>query len=337
MGLFNFFRKNRKSNQEETTVHMNPQESDETPFIPTNDKPKPEEKPTITDEQYENFAELAAQKVIAETKIPSMTITLENETTSIFESKVGGIPYLPKDSAVPLDSDGNQMKLLAQIDCHALEALEDYPHEGILQFWMTTKWAWEEAKVIYHKTVDKNLTEADVISRIHADIHDNIHSFPVNGAYRMQLKLSSESMSCCDYRLKALFCQYFTEISGEYICDPEDTTSEKVYNVFIRDCEERDDAFGHAHKIGGYRYSTQFGDGDYDRYKMGNEINIHADDADVLLFQLVSDYAPINFETRTHDWIKVMWCDAGVGRFTIKRCDLKNCAFENAWFSWDCS
>lgn len=110
-----------------------------------------------------------------------------------------------------------------------------------------------------------------------------------------------------------------------------------MYNVFISDCEERKDAFGNSHKVGGYRYSTQFGSWDYDCYTKENKIDIHADDADVLLFQLTSDYAPVNFETRTHDWIKVMWCDAGVGRFTIKRCDLKKCAFENAWFSWDCS
>lgn len=347
MWLFDFLKKKSELNNKETKLAetVNLSESNNKEFNSIKDEVIQnvlsedidlEQKPAIDDEQYRNFAESAAQRVIKETEIPCMFIHLEDEATSIFDSKVGGLPYIPKDFDVPLDYNGNQMKLLAQIHCNDIKELKDYPHEGILQFWMTTTWPWEEAKVIYHKEVDRTIT-GEVIQKIDKFKEDNKHSFPVTGSYRMKFTLSEESISCCDYRLKALFCQYFTEISGEYISDPEDTESEEVYKVFVSVCEERDDAFGNSHKVGGYRYSTQFGSWDYDDYKEGEKIDINSDDADVLLFQLKSDYALINFETRTHDWIKVMWGDAGVGRFSIKRSDLKKCDFDNAWFSWDCS
>lgn len=346
MWLFDFFKKKYELNSKETKLveTVNLSESNNKEFNSIKDEIIQnvlsedidlEEKPAIDDKQYRKFAESAAQRVIKETEIPCMCIHLEDEATSIFDSKVGGLPYIPKNFDVPLDCDGNQMKLLAQINCNDIKELKDYPHEGILQFWMTTIWPWEEAKVIYHKEVDRTITD-EVIEKIDEFIEDDKHSFPVIGSYRMKFSLSSESMSRWDYRLKALFCQYFTETSGEYISDPEDAESEEVYNVFVGDCEERDDAWGNSHKVGGYRYSTQFGSGDYDVYKEGEKIDIHSDDADVLLFQLDSDCEFANLETHTHDWIKVKWCDAGVGRFSIKRSELKKCDFDNAWFSWDC-
>ncbi len=283
-----------------------------------------------------DMAKAAAQKVIDETKTPCLSISLEEEPLSIFDSKVGGLPYLPKNFTIPLDKDGRQMQLLAQIDCAELEALPDYPHEGMLQFWMSDKWAWEEAIVLYHKTIDRTVTEDSVTTKIQVYKKDNAHSFPVIGSYRMRFTLSEESMTNNDCRLKSLFCQYYTELSGKYISDPEDAESPDIYDVFVGDCEERDGAFGNFHKVGGYPYSTQFNDWDYCEYERGKEFDIHADDAPMMLFQLCSDFAPVNFATRTHDWIKVMWCDSGVGRFFIKRMDLKQCAFEKAWFSWDC-
>ncbi len=44
-----------------------------------------------------------------------------------------------------------------------------------------------------------------------------------------------------------------------------------------------------------------------------------------------------DYETRTYEWIKSLWCDAGVGHFLIRRADLLAGRYENAWFYWDCS
>ena len=288
------------------------------------------------DKMCREYAEMAVQRLIKETEIPYFKITLQDEKTGLFDSKVGGMPYLPREFEIPLDSNRNQMKLLAQINCQELVGLEDYPHEGILQFWLTTKWDWEETKTIYHKEIDDTITERDVFYRIAECNEENGQAFPVEGEYKINFELSRESMSRDDYRLKALFCQYYSEISGENISDPEDASSEEVYNVYELECLERKGAEGMGHKVGGYHYTTQYAPDRCDTYQ-NKTIDIHSDDAEVLLFQLDSDYAFVNFETRKHDWIKVMWGDAGVGRFYIKRSDLKECAFENVWYSWDCS
>lgn len=290
----------------------------------------------LNDEKCRKYAQMAAKRLVKETEIPYFKIILEDEKPGLFDSKVGGIPYLPGKVEIPLDSDRNRMKLLAQINCRDLVGLEDYPHEGILQFWLTTKSEWDEIKTIYHREIDYTMTEKDVIYRIAEFNEGGEHGFPVEGEYKMKFELSRESMSRDDYRLKALFCQYYSEISGEDISDPEDASSKEVYEVFEAECMERDGADGIGHKVGGYHYTTQYDSYMCNEYE-GETIDIHSDEAELLLFQLDSDYAFVNFETRKHDWVKVMWGDSGVGRFYIKRSDLKRCAFENVWYSWDCS
>ena len=59
---------------------------------------------------------------------PSMAITLTDTKPSIFESKVGGLGYIPHNSNFPTDSEGNQLRLLAQIDCSEIY-LDEFPEK----------------------------------------------------------------------------------------------------------------------------------------------------------------------------------------------------------------
>ena len=52
---------------------------------------------------------------------------------TIFETKVGGFPYLPKDMMFPKDKNGVYMRLLVQIKCDDLGYLDGFPNTGILQ------------------------------------------------------------------------------------------------------------------------------------------------------------------------------------------------------------
>ncbi|MDE5565259.1 MAG: DUF1963 domain-containing protein, partial [Oscillospiraceae bacterium] len=72
--------------------------------------------------------------MMPETK-PCVKLELTNAKTSIFESKVGGIAYVPHDGSIPVNSKGEQLQLLAQIDC-AQVPLEVFPEKGLLQFWI---------------------------------------------------------------------------------------------------------------------------------------------------------------------------------------------------------
>lgn len=52
----------------------------------------------------------------------------------LWESRVGGMPYLPLNEKYPTNSEGTPLKLLAQINFAQMPKLENYPEKGILQF-----------------------------------------------------------------------------------------------------------------------------------------------------------------------------------------------------------
>lgn len=296
----------------------------------------------MNEEKAKKYAELAIEKLRNETKLPFLGIDLAETQPSIFDSKIGGTPYLPRECEIPTSKNGRQMKLLAQINCKNLVTLAEYPHNGILQFFLTTDPMWDESFVKYYPEIDTSLTEAEILPRIQ-NFHEGVDgAFPVKGEYGMLFTPKLESMSSDDYYLQALFCQNYTEISGEYISNPEDAGNgeygEVVYKIFEA---YSDNAHSFGTKIGGYESSTQPPDyfiyqpkeyaSPHSHWKTYVEkIDMKSDDTVLLLFQSASHYH------NSKDY-KVLWGDAGVARFCIKRKDLKNCDFSNVWFSWDCS
>ncbi|MBQ9109959.1 MAG: DUF1963 domain-containing protein [Oscillospiraceae bacterium] len=296
---------------------------------PSKPEAKPSEPPAISEEDAERWAEAAAERVIQETRIPLLRIELLEEPFSLFASHTGGLPYLPRGCAFPTDGAGQPMYFLAQINCEDLCALPDYPHEGILQFWLCDQ--WEEAKVTYHREIDWSVTEDDVRSRCPQRTGDEFCS-PLGMSCRMKFTPDEESMSGCDPRQMALYTQYYSELSGERITSPWDSVQKDIVDTgYVCLCDED---LGSGHKVGGYRYSTQFWRGN--RYDPARPVDLNADDAPMLLFQLDSDYT-YDYDNRCDKVIKVLWGDAGVGHFLINRADLLAGRYEEAWFYWDCS
>lgn len=302
------------------------------PILP---QPEPEppasvSKPIISEEDAEKWADAAAERVIEETRIPFLRISLAEEPFTLFDSHTGGLPYLPHDFEIPKDKKGAQMNLLAQINCEDLAELPGYPHEGILQFWLGNG-CWEEAQVTYHRTIDRSITEDAVKARYLQRTGDDYYS-PLGIFCRMKFTLEEECMSRCDPRQMALYTQYYSELSGEKITSPWDSVQSEIVDCgYDALCDEN---LGNRHKVGGYRYSTQFWRGD--RFDPANPVDLNSDDAPMLLFQLKSDYV-YDYDNKCEKWTKVLWCDAGVGHFLIRRADLLAGRYENAWFHWDCS
>lgn len=58
------------------------------------------------------------------------------EATQSRDSKFLGVPYWPKDRPFPTDVEGNALELLAQINFAEVPPLEDYPSNGLLQFFI---------------------------------------------------------------------------------------------------------------------------------------------------------------------------------------------------------
>ncbi len=56
--------------------------------------------------------------------------------TTLWQSKFAGFPYLPKGFEYPTTSEGDYLRLLAQINFDEAPNLEGYPTKGILQFYI---------------------------------------------------------------------------------------------------------------------------------------------------------------------------------------------------------
>ena len=78
------------------------------------------------------------------------------ETTDIKSSKFLGMPYLPVGMDYPKDKAGKPLVLWAQLNFSEIPHLDDYPENGIVQFFVSAdKWCdCEEIKVLFHEHTD---------------------------------------------------------------------------------------------------------------------------------------------------------------------------------------
>ncbi|GAB4135116.1 MAG: DUF1963 domain-containing protein [Cyanobacteria bacterium J069] len=125
---------------------------------------------------------------IASTAVGSLDEDSTGDPLKLWQSKIGGNPYLPKGYDHPRDrTTGNIMPLLAQIDCSEVPAIAgfDFPQQGLLQFYLGYDAAMSElspdrCQVVYFPEVSK--VKRDLVTdfsfidnqdtlRDHADIY----------------------------------------------------------------------------------------------------------------------------------------------------------------------
>lgn len=226
--------------------------------------------------------------------------------TKLWESKVGGQPYLPKGQAWPLSPDGRELFLLAQLNFAEMPPLEPFPAKGIVQFFILDDDLYgmnfddgenqDTFRVLFHPEVIQN--EAVLQTSFPAMLRDfdELPHHP-DESYPLKFSLEEEVVPITDYRFDQLFGVDFFRQFGE-----------KEWDIM--------DEFGKAvrpqgHKIGGYAYFTQ----DDPR---------RPDDPMLLLFQLDSD-----------ELMDLMWGDMGVGHFFIREKDLIARDFSRVLYDWD--
>lgn len=187
---------------------------------------------------------------------PCMKITLTDTKPSIFESKIGGLGYIPHDKDFPTDSNGNQLRLLAQIECDKIQ-LDGFMKTGLLQFWILNDdvsgmdvWGTTNQdgfRVIYYPEIDKTVTIEEIEGKFVKNEYDNNEEdwFPVFRECGMS----------------------FEKSTNNYI-DNSQELSDEEYNKII------------GHKVGGYPYFTQSDPRDEKMLEY----------YDFLLFQLDTDY-----------------------------------------------
>lgn len=278
----------------------------------------------------EELKELEA--LIRSTIKPYIHLTLlpATEPLSVFTSKVGGDPFWLADEPYPTDSRGYPMPLLAQINFEEMPPLEDFPTEGILQFYISVmngsygKNDFEEPyygkpknlfeqknyRIKYWQKNDLSLPVIQDFSFVNALLseetnpsYDQIFSpiQPPNQCYRLVAQLSQQPVT---YSPDFALAQQIDELV------PADI--DEIMPEF-RDCFYANP----SHKIGGYPVFTQYDERGY----------YYAEDL-ILLFELASDYDGEHYN--------IQWSDDGVANFFIHPDDLKNRNFNRVFYTWDC-
>ena len=271
--------------------------------------------------------------ILEKNKKPMIKISLSDDKTNLFQSKFGGVPYLPKDVEVPKNKENKQLTLLAQINIEELPKNNIYPmKEGILQFWILNDdvlgldydtHLGDGFKVIYYKEIDKSVTEEEILEK-YKPYKDEDSYFPIENEFSLSFKLTDGYFSdssvdfseIVDKEMKKFHLENkekYKEILKVYD-DKEYLSYWDIWDILEEDKEFGKKLFDGGHKIGGFPNFTQS-----DIREIG--------DYEILLLQIDSEGTEKN---------EIMWGDCGIANFFIREKDLKELNFEKVIYNWDC-
>jgi Uncharacterized protein conserved in bacteria len=268
------------------------------------------------------------KKLEEQTKKEAFRIVINKKRKpELYDSKFGGVPYWDKKLEYPTDSDGNKMILLAQINLNELES-DELPQTGMLQFFIANDEMYgcdfdepdkqNGFRVIYHETIDKNITREDVLEfgiLSNEDMEEDSYGSPVDGEFAVDIKKTKISISTEDYQ----FSKLFSKIAKELNFSVEDEYD--MYDILDEDLYEELSEKNSGHWLFGYPYFTQG-----DPREFGEKLQYY----DTLLFQMDSEWVE-----EASDY-EILWGDVGVANFFINKEDLKKKDFRRVMYTWDC-
>ena len=271
--------------------------------------------------------------ILEKNKKPMIKISLSDDKPNLFQSKFGGVPYLPKDMEVPKNKENEQFTLLAQINIEELPKNNIYPmEEGMLQFWILNDdvlgldydtHLGNGFKVVYYKEIDKSVTEEEVLEKYNP-YKDEDSYFPIEREFSLSFKLTDGYFSdsnddfreIVDREMKKFHIENkekYKEILKVYN-DKEYLSYWDIWDILEEDKEIGKKLFEAGHKIGGFPNFTQS-----DIREVG--------DYEILLLQIDSEGTEKN---------EIMWGDCGIANFFIREKDLKELNFDKVIYNWDC-
>ena len=271
----------------------------------------------VYDEIWAEYEKTAQTKTFAK-------ITLTENELKITDSKVMGLPYIPKGAQIPQTANGDKMMMIAQINCDDLQGLADFPEKGILQFFVLNdedgllgldfdnQTVQDSFRVIYHEKIEEFYDENELKSIYNPYNFEESYITNDNESYKMNFELTSEKE-----RFEDMFYHIFTKICKEK--GLKQTQEDWLYRKLLNFMQYSENYYS---QCDGFAFFTQDDPREYnEEYKK----------FDTVLFQLNSE-----FDENTRNW-KVCIGDAGVINFFINRENLKKKDFSEILYNWDCS
>jgi uncharacterized protein YwqG len=225
-----------------------------------------------------------------------------------WQSKIGGLPYLPEGMAYPLASDGSPLVLLIQVNFAEIPPLTPFPEDGLLQIFihddgfygldLDAPFNQSNFRVRYIPLHEIDESAAPLDFGILKDCNYEQLPFNPQQVYALDFELSQELPQPQGSPFEQLMGPDFFGRFGARKWEVLDAYSQAVQSG--------------KHKIGGFAQFAQ-----EDPRSPGSPME--------LLLQLGSDSS-----------IGCMWGDMGVANFFICPLDLARRDFSNVMYNWDC-
>ena len=250
---------------------------------------------------------------------------------SLEESKFGGFPFVPLGGAIPTNAEGNQLALLAQINCAQLPENNMYPSDGWLQIWCLEDEMYGFCSdTIQPETNQKVLyipagTQGEPLERVVAMYQPYTNEecplwfVDEQGAIwgmRLSFTHGQQGITYSDGRFRDLFLDRWNKRYPEQAVENFYDLPDEIFENMV-DSHDGPDC---AHQLGGYPYFTQYDP----RYEFDSaELAKYTE----VLFQIDSQ-----FDTK---W-DLCWGDAGVRNLFISRENLEALDFSDLLYNFDC-
>lgn len=245
----------------------------------------------------------------------------------LFSSKLGGYPYWDFSKEYPVDSKGNKMQLLCQLNFDECGFKNDLlPKSGMLQFFITCNTDASDLyginfknpidqsdwRIVYHSDIDKNITLQQIKDHLIPDGSGNECS-PVLKTCALEFCESISYMKTSDYR--------FVDLLSMAVKDISDGTVDFIGGIYdlLGDTVYADELYMTLDESGCF----MLGDPSFIQNDPRENFT-EAEYFDTCLLQLDSDEQIL------------MWGDCGIGNFMINTEDLKNLDFSKVLYNWDC-
>lgn len=205
---------------------------------------------------------------------PYIKITpVADSDTELWQSKFGGFPYLPKEFEYPKNIKGDNLYLAAQINFAEMPQLENFPDEGILEFFLSPNsiaggidgnygargTTQDDFRIIYFPKINKNNLREDfsfLKPLTRGNFPDYGSVFPVIKPYSLSFEKDYAPISVSDYQFANK--NFFEEELGD--------ENYELLKSYI-------DKFNFkSSKIGGYPIFEQYDPREASEYIKGNYI-----------------------------------------------------------------
>ena len=280
----------------------------------------------------EEKAKRIAKKILDETAVPAIDFSLgkiykSDDPKRRTDTKIGGIPYWPKNMKWPINRfDNEPMLCIAQLNFDKLPKLEGYPTTGLLQFFINHYIPNPHGddyvcKVVYHKTYDSTELLEDVPRSTlpeHASVEEWLEEYSViEGVWYPDAKIIETGINwCCDHSIdgkfdKVSYDDYVLKYANEEF-GTDWKTMKEVPDEISKSIDEAydsiNDRFGS--RIGGWPYSIQCDPRDKNH------------SVPLLMLDSFDDF--------------MVWGDYGISNFFISKENLSKKNFNDVLWYWDC-